>query len=333
VNFARPELLWLALLGLFEVLLGLRRIPRHRESLEKIAGPRRRGRAGRLFAGFSWSSCISAALFFAVAARAAAGPSWGSRGVRAERQGLEAAIVLDVSRSMEATDAQPTRLDAAKRIIGSLLHGPEAGQGAKGTSFSLIAAKGGAVLLAPMTEDEIAFEDALVYATPEVTTVPGTDLESGIRLGLSSFTRLGVQGRVLLLFSDGGELTGSARSACQAAISAGARLLVVGVGGRKPVPVPGPEGSALVGPHGPIRSALDRERLRFLAAAGRGRYLEASDPGLVAALNLELSKARGSGTRIEYQPVERRGLFAFLALILLCASILSSLLATRGARA
>ena len=105
VSFARPELLWLALLALPELALGIRRIPRFRASLERLAGPRRRvTRRARLFAAFSWLGSAAAALFITIAPPSPmAGPSWGARGSPAERRGLEAAIVLDVSRSMEAT--------------------------------------------------------------------------------------------------------------------------------------------------------------------------------------------------------------------------------------
>jgi Ca-activated chloride channel homolog len=332
VSFVRPEFLWLALLAVPELLLGLRRAARFRASLEGLAGPRRRARAGALFFALSCLGSAAGALFILCGVLAAAGPSWGSRGVAAERRGLETAIVLDVSRSMEATDAKPTRLEAAKGLVRSLLSSPASQGRGEGSSFSLVAAKGASVLLVPMTEDSFAFEDALDYATPEVTTAPGTDLESGIKAGVASFTRMGVQGRLLCLFTDGGELSGSALRAGEEAAAARVRLLVVGVGGDEGVLVPGPDGKSLLGPKGPVRSAREGGRLRALAAASGGRYLEASDPATGAALAQELSKARGTGTRIEYESVDRRELFALLGLAFLVLAILAGLLSSRGAR-
>jgi Ca-activated chloride channel homolog len=332
MTFARPELLALALLALPELALGLRRAPRFRASIEGLAGPRRRARAGRIFAAASAIGTASAALFVALAALAMAGPSWGVRGAAAERRGLEAAIVLDVSRSMEAADLAPSRLEASKALVRALLRNLGA-NGPEGASFSLVAAKGAPVLLVPMTEDSFAFEDALDYATPDATTAPGTDLEAGIRAGVASFTPSGAQGRVLFLFSDGGELAGSGRRAAEAAAAARARVVVVGVGGEEPALVPGPDGEPLSGPKGPVRSARDASRLKALAAAASGRYLDASDAGTGAALASELAGARGRGTRVEYERVDRRGSFALAALLALAASILASLVSTRGARA
>jgi Ca-activated chloride channel family protein len=287
-------------------------------------------RAGRIFAAFSLCGSAFSALFVVSAALALAGPAWGVRGAAAERRGLEASIVLDVSRSMEAADIKPTRLEAAKGLIASLAK--TGGALSEGASFSLVAVKGAAVLLVPMTEDAFAFSDALDYATPDATTAAGTDLEAGLRVGLTTFTRTGAQGRILLLFTDGGELSGSGRRACEEAVAAGVRLVIVGVGGDEGAIVPGPDGLPLVGPKGPVRSARESARLKSLAATAGGRYLDASDAGTSAALAAELMGARGSGTRIEYRRVDHGGLFALLALAFLVVAILAGLLSSRGAR-
>ena len=184
-----------------------------------------------------------------------------------------------------------------------------------------------------MTEDLFAFDDALDYATPDVITSPGTDLEAGIRAGVASFTPSGAQGRVLLLFTDGGELSGSSRHAIEAVVAARARLVVVGVGTSEPSSVPGPDGKPLIGPKGQVRSALDRASLRALAASAGGRYLDGSDAATRAALASELSMARGAGARIEYERIDRGELFAFLAFAFLVLAVLADLLSSRGARA
>ncbi len=330
MNFAHQELLWLALLALPELALGFRRMPILRASLQDLAGPARRARAGRAFATFSGIGSVSAALLVVAAALAMAGPSWGERGAPVERHGLEAAVVLDVSRSMVAVDQKTTRLETAKALISSLLRG--SGTEDEGLSFSLIATKGASVLLVPMTEDTFAFEEALDYATPDTTSAAGTDLESGIREGLSSFTHSGAEGRMLFLFSDGGELSGSSRRAIEDAAAAQVRLVVVGVGGDTPVHVPGPDGVPLATSKGPVKSARDAPRLKALAALAGGPYLDASDPQTRAALAAELKAARRGGTRIEYRRVDRSGLFALLALAFLVSTILAKLLSIRGAR-
>jgi len=330
MTFARPELLFLALLAAPELILAALRTPRLRSTVEALAGSARRKRAGAAFAALSTAGAVAGALFAVSAAIALAGPSWGRRAEVAERSGLEAAFVIDASRSMEAADSIGTRLEAAKSIARSVLR--DQNLSGRRASFSIVAAKGDAVLLAPMTEDAAALEDALEYVGPDAVTAVGTDLERGIEAGLASFTASGAGDRFLILMSDGGELSGSARRAAEGARGARSRLIVVGVGRREPSPVPGPDGSPVLDEKGaPVMSALESDRLRAVAAAAEGRYLEASDPGARAALVSELEAAAAGGARIAYSSADRTGDFALAALAFLVAAILAGFLSTRGA--
>ncbi len=326
---AHPEFLALALLALPELLFAALRAARLRSSLLSLAGPSRRDRAGTVFSALSFVGSVAATLFIVSVACALAGPSWGRRGVATEKSGLEAAFVLDVSNSMEARDGSPTRLEAAKAMIRAATRGVAGGT----VSFALVAMKGQGILLLPMTEDLEALDGALDYANPDVMTARGTNLERGIISGLDAFTQTGGSNRVLIAFSDGGETSGAFRKAAEETRKRGARLVVVGVGGTEALSLPGPDGSSLLGSSGrPVLSALEPGRLRSLAALAGGRYLGASDPASPAALAAELRQAKQGGMRVEYQAVDRSGLFAALALLFLVAVILAETLSLTGAR-
>jgi len=345
MSFAKPAFLWLVLLVVPDLLITFLRASGFRASIEALAGPRSREGASARFSTATLCGAVASALFIASTALALASPSWGRSGRAADRRGLEAAVVLDVSRSMLAADLAPTRLDAAKGILRSLLRAlPDSPGSEDGVAFSLVAAKGDALLLVPMTEDVEAFDQALEYALPEVMTAKGTDLGKGIEAGLASFGSYGAASRLVILFSDGGDLSGSARKAAEKARAAKARLLVIGLGGNVPAFVPGPsrpgqpvadgEARAALDERGqPALSALDSALLRGLAAAGGGRYLEGVDSSTIAALAAELSQARAGGTRIEYETEDRTGLFAALALAFLVCRIAAELVATARAAA
>lgn len=322
MSFERPELLWLLLLAPLELLLALWRAPRLRSSLELLAGPRRRRAEGARYAAASVYGTAASVLFIAASALALAGPAWGTRAVSAERSGLELAVVLDVSRSMEVSEGGASRLEEAKALLRGLL------RQAPGASFSLVAAKGDAVLLVPMTEDLEALDSALDYADPETMTAAGTDLGKGLRAGLGSFSPGSGTNRALLLLSDGGDRGGEALKAAEDARKRRARLLVVGVGGGESLPVPGPAGGPLLDAKGDAqRSALEPTLLRAMAAASGGRYLEASDSGAAQALRAELAELGRGGKRVEYEARDRSSLFILLALAALVARIASSVLA------
>ncbi|HOX32885.1 MAG TPA: VWA domain-containing protein [Spirochaetales bacterium] len=333
MSLARPELLWLALLALPELLALARRGRGRFPSLLSLAGPRQGTRVLARSAAAAFYSSLAFVLFLASASLALAGPSWGRRGSAQERSGFELAFVLDVSRSMEVEDGAPTRLEAAKGLLRSLLRSAASASGREGlNAFSLVAAKGEAVLLVPMTEDLEALELGLDYANPDTLTAAGTDLGRGIAAGLGSFSSSSGAGRLLIVLSDGGELSGSARAEAAKARLAKARFIALGFGGSEPKPVPGAEGPALDEKGLPARSALDAAFLKSVAAEAGGRYLDGSDPGTPAALAAEISEAGRGGMRLEYEVQDRSGLFAFLALAFLALAILAEALLARGGR-
>lgn len=331
MSFARPELLFLCLLAVPELTLAAARSPRLRLSLSALAGPRKRKAAVSLFAALSSVGTAAGALFILSAALSLAGPSWGRRGSVTERSGLEAAIVMDVSRSMETAESGGTRLESAKELVRSVLS-LEASSPRR-ASFSIVAAKGEAVLLSPMTEDLAALESALDYLGPDAVTTAGTDLERGLAAGIASFTSSHPGDRLILLLSDGGELSGSLRRAAGEAARSRCRLLVVGVGASEPRPVPGADGSPQLDSSGArIYSSLERGSLSAAAEAGGGRYLELSDPGTRKAIIDEIASAAAGGTRIEYASADRSGDFALAALVFLAIAILADAIISAAAR-
>lgn len=325
MSFDRPELLWLALLAPLEILVILRRVPRLKAAFELLAGPRHRERAGALYAGASIYGAVFSLLFVVSAALALAGPAWGSRAVTAERSGLEVAVVLDVSRSMMVNEGGATRLQTAREFVRSML------RVAPSASYSLVATKGQAVLLVPMTDDIDAIDSGLDYADPEAISAVGTDLEAGLDVGLASFTERSGANRLLVLISDGGEHGADSMRAAAEVRRLRARLVAVGVGGPEALPVPGPNGSPLLDARGTaVRSALEPALLKQVAARAGGRYVEAGDPGARAVMQSELTELVRGGRRTEYAVEDRSGLFAMLALAFLIARVLASIAALRG---
>lgn len=327
MSFDRPLFLLVCLLAPLELLIARKRLPRLRRSLELLAGPGRREAAGSIYSIASIYGALASALFLVSAGLALAGPAWGSRAVSTEVSGLEAAFVLDVSRSMEVREGGETRLSAARSVVREIL------KAAPQASFSLVAAKGGAVLLVPMTDDLDAIDSALDYADPETLSQAGTDLESGIEEALDSFTDHEARGHLVILLSDGGEHGAQALRAASKAAKKQARILVIGVGGSEALPVPGPGGRPLLDSRGSsILSALEPTLLRAIAAASGGRYLEASEPDSAAAIRAELAIQGKGGRRTDYEVQDRTELFAGLAALFLALRILASMLSVAGGR-
>jgi len=327
MSLDQPLFLWLAILAPLDLLITLRRLPRLSASVRALSGPKKAGEAGGRYVAASIYGAAASFLFVIMACLTLAGPSWGSRAVTGERSGLELALVIDVSRSMMVREGAMNRLDGAREAARSFL------RALPGASFSLVAAKGKAILLVPMAEDVEAIDSGLDYADPETLSAIGTDLAEGIRGGLASFSSSSGSNRVILLLSDGGDQGGETREAAAEAKKRGVKIMALGLGGREALPVPGPTGEPLLDAQGrAVRSALQPSSLVTLAQTSGGRYLEASDPSATAALQAELTGLGKGGRRTEYQVEDRSDLFAVLALVFLLARLGASILALGGKR-
>ncbi|MEI6876749.1 MAG: VWA domain-containing protein [Spirochaetota bacterium] len=328
MSLDHPAFLWLLLLLPLDLAISLRRLGPLAASFRGLAPPADRDRIAGARRRWAIPAMAASGIFIIAASLALAGPSWGGRVERVERSGLEIALVLDVSRSMEARDAPVSRLAAAKSLARFLI------SGGLGDAFSLVVAKGEGLLLVPMTEDFDAVDTALDYADPSVMSRAGTDLGSGIEAALASFSPIASSGRVIVLLSDGGDQGRSALSMAVEARAKAVRILSVGFGGPEPTSIPGPDGKALVGTDGqPVRVALEDGILRALASGSKGRYFDSAQGSSLSAIREELVNEGRVGTRNLLRFRSRAALFAEFALfavLLRFAALLFSTWFRRG---
>jgi Ca-activated chloride channel family protein len=196
----------------------------------------------------------------------------------------------------------------------------------------VVAFAGEAVRLCPLTLDRSAARLVLESLSSGTVAEPGTDLGRGLRAAarLLPPRRRGEQ--LILLWTDGEDLEGSARAAMEDLAREGRRVFAIGVGtrGGDVVPVLDDQGRAVDVKReesgGPVRSHLDEALLLGLARRTRGAYFSAARPGgelprLLATLG---GLTRGSGDerrseRLVERPVQRFAWFAAAAALLLAA--------------
>jgi Ca-activated chloride channel family protein len=190
--FAHPE--WLALLAtaVAATALGL--------ALARVASRRRRARLGPGLALAGGSRGSDLALFAALAAvaLALAGPRIGSRFEQVSASGVDVVFVLDVSRSMEAHDVPPSRLERARRAVRSLLERLEPADRA-----ALVAFAGRGLLLTPLTPDRDALAELLAGVDTGLVSPTSSRLDEGLRAALSVFEAGSERPRVVWLLGDG----------------------------------------------------------------------------------------------------------------------------------
>src|SRR5213596_4171435 len=326
MTFGAPQWFWgLALVPVLIAMFiraehrGLRRLQEFVSArlLPQLAGtvnrPRRVLRYGLQLLGLS------------LALIALAQPRWGYTFQDVKRKGLDLLIAVDTSRSMLSNDVQPNRLERVKLAVQDLINGLQ------GDRVGLIAFAGRAFLQAPLTIDYDAVVEALSDLDTKTIPEGGTNISSAITLATQSFGKSAMGNRVLVIFTDGEELSGDAMKTAKQAVDAGVRIFTVGVGTPQGslIPVTGDDGqtSFVKDSSGQVvKSKLDDKRLREIAQTTGGVYLHLENgPRTMQQIQTEglaKMKAAEMDVRLSRQAIERYEWPLSAALIALALSIL-----------
>ena len=273
MKFAFPLVAWSVLLILpLSVLLYRWSAKRGRKRLAGVIAPRlvdqllrsvdfrkRRFKA----ALFTLGLC---ALLLAIAR-----PQFGFEPAEVERSSVDFIVALDLSRSMNAEDADgKTRLVAAKDAIAKLLDKLGADR------VGLVGFAGEAFLAAPVTQDHAAVRRNLDALDTNAVAKPGSDLAAAIKLAQKTFENGKYESKALIVVTDGEELQGDAVVAARDASLKGMSVFAVGVGSASGARVPVKKEGALAFARNEfgneVVSRLNERVLRQVAASGRGIY-------------------------------------------------------------
>lgn len=203
---------------------------------------------------------------------AVARPQSDPREIEVESRGRDVVFLLDISRSMLASDVAPNRLEKAKLWINDLVD--QLG----GDRVALVGFAGSSTIASPLTNDRLFFKLALEELSPDSVLVGGTNIGDAIRrtmeLVIPEETEVYESGFVdLVLISDGEDQDSLPIEAARTAGSQGVRIIAIGIGSEKGAHVPSTNSRDATG--SPIQSRLESKSLRDIAAASPGGvYLE-----------------------------------------------------------
>jgi len=182
-------------------------------------------------------------------------------------------VVMDVSRSMSATDVRPNRLKRAKTELFQLL------QQNTTDRIGIILFSGHAHLLSPLTWDRKALHFYIEGIESNLLPTEGSNLVEAITLANQYLNAS--QHAAIMVLSDGDthdeiklsdELTRTP-------------LYILGVGRETGSAIPSEEGGWLMHNNKPVRSALQQASLQKLASASAGDYATVTDElGVLAKL-------------------------------------------------
>jgi Ca-activated chloride channel family protein len=204
---------------------------------------------------------------------ALARPQLGTREFSVSSLGIDIAMVLDVSGSMQAQDLLPNRLEAAKAAAVQFV------EGRKSDRVSVVVFGETAAVLCPPTLDLGAVQMFLRSIHDGMIRNNATAIGDGLALAVSKLKDSEAKSRVVVLLSDGENNAGRLEpmQAAEIARALGVRVYTISVG--RPA---GPPGSA--------RAGFDTTDLRNIAQVTGGQYFHASNEEALRRVYAEIDQ-------------------------------------------
>ena len=177
-------------------------------------------------------------------------------------------IALDLSRSMNAADISPSRLERARFKVADILE-----KRAEGETALLVYA-GDAFTVTPLTDDAATIESQLMALTTDIIPAQGNRTDIAMSKAVDLLKQAGVSKGDILLITDEIDLNRTEVLA-QRISSDGYRLSILGIGTLQGAPISMADGSFFKDQSGQIViPTLNEEPMRQLALSGAGRYLK-----------------------------------------------------------
>lgn len=231
MHWGNPYLLFLILLiPVFLILIGISNHNR-KKNFSKFAEVKFYDFFMQQFSGFHWSLknfIFVFAFFFLIIALAR--PLWDKEVQIIKKEGIDIVVAIDVSKSMDATDIQPSRIKRAKDQISLFI------DQLKGDRIAIVAFAGKSFVQCPLTNDYDAAKLFLSLLDTETVPSYGTNIGEAISTSLKLFGEK-EKHKVIIVVSDGEDLEENAINIAEKAGKQNAIIYALGIGS--------PEGSTI----------------------------------------------------------------------------------------
>lgn len=234
----------------------------------------------------AWLRIISIAFFIIAAAR----PQSFSSGENIYTEGIDIAMVLDISGSMLAEDFKPNRVEAAKKVIDEFI------AGRTNDKIGLVIFSGESFTQCPLTIDYSVLRNLL----KEIHTgmiQDGTAIGNAIANGVNRLKDSKAKSKVMILLTDGVNNAGEIDplTAAQIAQKFGIRIYSVGVGtiGEAPYPFQTPFGIR----YQMVPVEIDENIMKQISNITGGKYFRATDNRKLVQIYDEIDRLEK--TRVE----------------------------------
>ena len=255
---------------------------------------RRRQGGGAVINGRSL--LLAAAFILAVAALSR--PVFPREPVEIERRGSDIVFAVDLSRSMQASDIVPTRLEAAKALLASTVHADDEDR------FGVIAFTTNPIILSPLTRDDELLLHLFEGLDPSLVMTRGTNVFEALKLS-RKLSR--AEHPVVVMLTDGGDELGYEQEAAWAKAH-GLIVDVVMLATASGSTLKAEDGKLLRDEGGGIVVTARNDAVATLSKATGGAVIEGAD---AAALEAAIVRQRDTQDKTKTKIVLYRELFYY----------------------
>ncbi|MCL2063504.1 MAG: VWA domain-containing protein [Candidatus Cloacimonetes bacterium] len=154
---------------------------------------------------------------------ALARPQWDREVRMVDSWGQDLVFLIDVSKSMDAQDIRPSRLERAKTHINLFL------DELRGDRVAIVAFAGDALIICPLTTDYAALKLIVSSLSTETITDFGTNIGAGLRKAAEVFDQE-ANAKTIILLSDGEDLEEDGFQIARLLSTEGVVVYTIGIG-------------------------------------------------------------------------------------------------------
>ncbi len=236
---------------------------------------------------------------------------------KAEGEGVDIVLCIDVSGSMTAQDFQPNRLEAAKKVAADFVNSRS------NDRIGVVIFAGESFTQCPITTDHAVLLSAIDNIHNGLLE-DGTAIGSGLGTSVDRLRDSKSKSKVVILLTDGENNGGliDPRTAKEIAKTFGVKVYTIGVGteGYAPQPVNTPLGVQMQN----AKVTIDEKLLKEIAAETGGEYFRATDNASLEKIYSDIDKLEKSKVEVSSiaRYTEKFFPFAIAALALLFLEVL-----------
>lgn len=242
-------------------------------------------------------------------------------------EGIDIALLIDISESMQIEDFKPNRLEAAKLTARDFISGRQQDR------IGLVIFSGDAFSLSPLTTD---YELLYKFIDEEIDFNKienrGTAIGSALAVGTNRMRESEAASKVMILLTDGDNTAGNIDpiTAAELAAAYDIKIYTICVGKEGKVPY----GKDFFGRTNYVENTVDESNLREIAKIGSGEFYRVSDNAALQNVfdlidqyeKAEIKETRYKNTTDFYPIYLKWGILFFLLFMLTKSTFISNIL-------